>query len=117
MEPDDCIFCKIARGNTDTEITNESNNFIAIRDKNPKAEGHTLIIPKQHYVTILDIPNRLGEEMLAFIKEIASDLLEKKHGDGFNIIMNNLEPAGQVVKHAHIHVIPRKEGDGMRSLA
>jgi histidine triad (HIT) family protein len=52
--------------------------------------------------------------MLKFAKQIASELLEKKLGDGFNIIMNNLEPAGQLVMHAHIHIIPRKEKDGIR---
>lgn len=117
MGSEDCIFCKIARGETQSEIVNESNNFIAIRDIEPKVEGHTLVIPKQHYVTLLDIPNRLGEEMLVFIKEVSSDLLEKKYGNGFNIIMNNLDPAGQLVKHAHVHVIPRKEDDGLRAIA
>ena len=52
-----------------------------------------------------------------FSKEIASKLLEEKKGDGFNLVMNNLEPAGQVVKHAHIHVIPRKEGDGLMMIS
>ena len=110
----DCIFCKIAKREVRTEIIKESNNFIAFRDENPVSEGHTLIIPKRHFVTLLDIPNKLGEEMLKFTKEIASDLLDQKLGDGFNIIMNNLEPAGQLVKHAHVHVIPRKDDDGIR---
>ncbi len=116
MENKDCIFCKIARGKIKAEIVKSSNNFIAIFDTKPAAEGHTLIIPKKHFVTLLDINNTLGEELLKFTKEIASSLLEEKYGDGFNIIMNNLEPAGQIVKHAHIHVIPRKEGDGLRMI-
>ncbi len=109
----DCIFCKIAKREVKSEVVKESNNFIAFRDSAPISEGHTLIIPKRHFVTLLDIPNKLGEEMLKFTKEIAGDLLDKKLGDGFNIIMNNLDCAGQFVKHAHIHVIPRKEGDGV----
>lgn len=113
MNEKDCVFCKIARKEIDANIVGESNNFIAVLDANPKAEGHTLIIPKKHFVTILDIPNKLGEEMLSFVKEIAFGILEKKQGDGFNIIMNNLEPAGQIVNHAHIHIIPRKEGDNL----
>ncbi|MEM4271626.1 MAG: HIT domain-containing protein [Candidatus Pacearchaeota archaeon] len=112
----ECIFCKIVRGNVKSEKVAESNSFIAIKDINPVAEGHLLVIPKQHFVTLLDIPNRLGEEMLEFLKKVSSDLLEKKLGDGFNIIMNNLECAGQFVMHAHIHVIPRKENDGIRFL-
>ena len=110
----DCIFCRIVRKELKTEILMESNSFIAIFDAKPKAKGHTLIIPKEHYVTVLDIPNRLGNELLEFTKKVCSFLLDKKYGDGFNLMMNNLEVAGQEVMHAHLHVIPRKEGDGLR---
>ncbi|MCU0642337.1 MAG: HIT domain-containing protein [archaeon] len=110
----DCLFCKIVRKEIKADIVKEGNSFIAIKDINPVEPGHVLVIPKQHYTTLLDIPDRLGEEMLKFAKQIASELLEKKLGDGFNIIMNNLEPAGQLVMHAHIHIIPRKEKDGIR---
>ena len=113
MKHEDCIFCKIAQDKKYERKIKESNNFFAILDIKPVSEGHTLIIPKKHFVTLLDLPNKLGEELLKFTKDVASDLLEKKKGDGFNIIMNNLEPAGQIVKHAHIHVIPRKENDGL----
>jgi histidine triad (HIT) family protein len=113
---DECIFCKIVKGEVKAEIVKTGNSFIAIKDINPVAQGHLLVIPKQHYGTLLDIPNNLAEELLKFIKEVSSEMLEKKLGDGFNIIMNNLEPAGQFVMHAHIHVIPRKENDGIRFL-
>ncbi len=112
-----CIFCKIAQRKIKTERIAESNKFIAILDANPKTKGHTLIISKKHFVTLLDIPNNLGEELLTFIKKVASKILDNKQGDGFNIIMNNLEPAGQVVKHVHIHILPRKEGDGLRMIS
>ena len=113
MEDENCIFCKIVKGKIKSQKVMETDNFFAFLDANPRAEGHILVVPKRHFVTLLDIPDKLGEEMLNFIKKIASDLLDKKKGDGFNIIMNNLECAGQAVKHAHIHVVPRKEGDGM----
>jgi histidine triad (HIT) family protein len=113
-EKSECIFCKIARGEIKAKFEKESNNFFAIRDMHPLSEGHTLIIPKRHFVTLLDIQDKLGEELLHFTKEVASDLMDKRLGDGFNVIMNNLEPAGQAVMHAHIHVVPRKEGDGIR---
>ena len=115
MKNEDCVFCKIVRGQIKSEIVKTSNNFIAIKDIHPKAEGHTLVIPKKHFVTLLDISSTLGNELLQFTKEVASELLDKKLGDGFNLIMNNLEPAGQIVKHAHIHIIPRKEDDSFRS--
>ena len=114
MKDKNCIFCKIARKEAKAQFISETNNFIAILDANPKSEGHALIIPKKHYVTLLDIPNTLAKEMLELIKLISSKILEKKQGDGFNVIMNNLAPAGQVVMHAHIHIIPRKESDGLR---
>jgi histidine triad (HIT) family protein len=112
----DCIFCKIARGEIKAEKILETNNFFAIRDAHPLVEGHTLVIPKKHFATLLDIPNTLGAEMLRAIKEVASGLMDKKLGDGFNILMNNLSVAGQVVMHAHVHVIPRKDGDGVKVL-
>jgi len=113
----DCIFCKIIQGKIPTEKIEETNNFIAIADANPKTEGHILIIPKKHFVTLLDIPDALGQELLQITKRISSSILEKKLGNGFNILMNNFESAGQVVKHAHIHIIPRKENDGINVLA
>ena len=114
MKNEDCVFCKIAKGEIKSDKILESDNFFAVYDMNPVSKGHALIIPKKHFVTLLDIPNKLGNELLEFTKKVASLLLDKKYGDGFNIIMNNLEPAGQLVMHAHIHVLPRKEKDGIR---
>lgn len=108
----DCIFCKIAKKEVSAEIIFEGNNFIAFKDTHPKVPGHLLVIPKKHFVTLLDIPNKLGNEMLEFIKKVSSKLMDDKLGDGFNLVMNNLEVAGQLVMHAHIHILPRKEGDG-----
>lgn len=117
MKSPECIFCKIAQGKIPAKKVAESNNFVAILDANPKTEGHTLIIPKKHFVTLLDIPNKLGEEFLKFTKDVAEHLMEKKKGDGFNLLMNNLEVAGQVVMHAHIHIIPRNDGDGLKIIS
>ncbi len=108
----DCIFCKIARGEIDTEKVLEGNSFIAFRDRDQKVEGHTLIVPKQHWVTWLDIPNTYGVELLEFSKKVINKLMDETNADGFNLVMNNLGAAGQVVSHAHLHVLPRKEGDG-----
>ena len=110
----DCVFCKIVMGKIKSDKFLESNSFLAIGDKNPKVNGHKLVIPKKHFVTLLDIPNKLGNEMLEFTKKVASKLMDDKLGDGFNVHMNNLQVAGQVVMHAHVHIIPRREGDNMR---
>ena len=109
-----CIFCDIIEGKMKGEVLRVSDRFIALKDISPAAPGHTLIIPKQHFVTLLDIPDSWGPELLSFTKAVASSFLDKKLGDGFNVVMNNLEPAGQVVMHAHLHLIPRKEGDGLQ---
>jgi len=114
---DECVFCKIVKKKKKAEFKAETNNFIAVLDAHPKAEGHTLIIPKKHYVTLLDIPNILSQELIELIKDISSKILETKQGDGFNVIMNNLPPAGQAVMHAHIHLIPRKDSDGLHMIA
>ncbi len=112
----DCIFCKIVRKEIKSDLIAESNSFVSILDKDQSIKGHALVIPKQHLVTLLDIPNKFGAEMLDFTKKIASDLMDKRYGDGFNLIMNNLSVAGQQVMHAHLHVIPRKDSDGLRFL-
>lgn len=116
MSNEDCIFCKIAKKEIKVNIIYEDDNFIAFPDANPRAEGHTLIITKKHYQTILDMPSTLGNEMLDAIKSIAIDLIKQGKAEGFNTIINSCEPAGQVVHHAHIHIIPRKKGDGLKIL-
>lgn len=77
MKSENCIFCKIVKNEIKAEKTAETNNFLAFLDANPRAKGHTLIIPKKHFVTILDIPTTLGQEMLQITKQVASQLLEK----------------------------------------
>jgi histidine triad (HIT) family protein len=116
MDQNECIFCKIARKEIKSDFVYESNSFIVIKDIHPVTPEHILVIPKSHYVTLLDIPARLGEELLDVLKKVSSLILDKKHGNGFNIVMNNLAPAGQIVQHAHIHIIPRNEGDGLKMI-
>lgn len=111
---ENCIFCKIAKGEIKSEKVYEDDNFIAIFDVKPIAEGHTLIIPKRHFKTLLDMPNSLGNELLEAVKETSLILMKKYNAEGFNIFMNNFEAAGQIVPHAHLHILPRKKGDGIK---
>lgn len=106
----ECIFCKIANKEIETEIIEESENFVAFPDANPKTEGHTLIVPKQHFHNLMDLPIDLSSEMIDMAKKVARERLDND-AEGFNLIMNNFEAAGQAVKHAHLHIIPRKKGD------
>lgn len=115
-EPEGCIFCKMASKEIKVPFAAETDNFFAILDIHPKAEGHTLVIPKKHFTTLLDLPDNLGSELLGIIKKISKKLMDEEKGTGFNVVMNNLESAGQLVKHAHIHIIPRKNGDGLKSI-
>lgn len=108
----DCIFCKIAKGKISSERIYENDNFFSVPDANPIAEGHTLIISKNHFDNILDLPNTLGRELLDCIKNTSIKIIQKYHADGFNIVNNNFESAGQVVNHFHVHIIPRKKDDG-----
>ena len=109
-----CVFCRMAKGEIKTNKIAESNNFFAVFDIKPKTNGHALVIPKKHFVTLLDIPNTLGNEMLEFTKRVADKLMDNGYGDGFNVLMNNLAVAGQFVMHAHLHILPRREGDNLR---
>jgi len=110
---EDCIFCKIGKGEIKSDFVYEDDNFFGVLDINPKAEGHTLIISKKHYKTLLDMPASLGIELIDAIKSVGLKLIKDGFGEGFNIIINNGEVAGQVVHHLHCHIIPRKKGDGM----
>tara|TARA_Y100000310_G_scaffold338398_1_gene427936 strand:- start:1306 stop:1692 length:387 start_codon:yes stop_codon:yes gene_type:complete len=116
VDEDDCIFCKIITGGIPSEKVYEDDNFIGILDINQVADGKTLLIPKKHYKTILDLPNSLGNEMLEAIKKISLKLIDEGKAEGINILVNTFKVAGQVVPHFHVHILPRKEGDGLKGL-
>ncbi len=110
----DCLFCKIANGEIPAKRIYENDNFFSILDANPVVGGHSLVISKKHFETVLDMPSSLGHELLDCIKKTALKLIEEKKASGFNVVSNNFELAGQIVKHVHFHIIPRKEGDGFK---
>jgi len=114
MVEEDCIFCKIAKGEIPSERILETDNFFAVKDINPKTKGHSLVISKKHYQTILDMPSSLLGEFLEAGKELALKLLKEENAEGFNLVINNYRVAGQLVPHAHLHVLPRKKDDGFR---
>lgn len=110
----DCIFCKIIKKEIAAEIILENEEFIVIKDIQPKTKGHSLVIPKQHYKTFLDIPEYLYKNLLETTRKTTEKLMKEEKAEGFNLIMNNFESAGQVVMHAHIHILPRKSGDNFK---
>lgn len=111
---EDCIFCKIVKGEIKSEKVYEEDNFLAVLDVNPETEGHTLVLPKKHFKTILDTPSSLGEEFLDAIKKTALQLIDKHKAEGFNVVFNTNKVAGQEVDHVHAHIMLRKSGDGMK---
>ncbi len=108
---DDCIFCKIAGGEVKSEKILETENFFAIKDINPKTKGHSLVISKRHYKTVLDMPASLLGEFLEAARDLAIELLKEEGAEGFNLVVNSYKVAGQLVPHVHIHILPRRKGD------
>lgn len=110
----ECVFCKIVKGEISTKIIYENDNFFSMLDQNQKHKGHSLVIPKKHFETVLDLPNTLGSELVECIKKTALILMKDYDSTGFNVLSNNFESAEQYVKHVHFHIFPRKEGDNVK---
>ena len=110
----DCIFCRIAAGELPAVRVLETPEVLAFLDIGPVNYGHTLVIPKAHYQNLLDLPEALWTEMGQVSRRVARALQAALHAQGFNLGMNNFEAAGQVVFHAHLHVIPRYPTDGLK---
>ncbi len=109
----DCIFCKIVAGVIPAAKVFEDKQTIAFLDIGPLAEGHLLLIPRAHYAQITDLPAELSAAMAAVLPRLASAVLAVTGAAGLNILQNNGRAAGQVVDHVHVHLIPRREGDGL----
>ena len=107
----DCIFCKIANGEIPSATLYEDEDFRVILDLGPASKGHALILPKAHAANIYEISDDMAAKAMILAKKMATKMTEALKCDGFNIVQNNGEPAGQTVFHFHMHLIPRYEGD------
>ncbi len=112
MMKDDCIFCKLANGVFPTNSIYEDDDFRVILDAGPATKGHALIIPKEHYANLYEIDENVAASAMKLAKKMAMHMTERLHCDGFNLVQNNGECAGQSVFHFHLHLIPRYENDG-----
>ncbi len=110
---EECIFCKIIRGELPCHKIYEDEKILAFLDINPISKGHTLIIPKEHYVDIFDIPKDLLKYISSISQKLSKNHMEKLKADGINILQSNKPAANQVIIHYHIHVIPRYNDDGI----
>ena len=106
-----CIFCKIANGEIPSATLYEDEDFRVILDLGPASKGHALILPKAHAANIYEISDDMAAEAMILAKKMTTKMTEVLKCDGFNIVQNNGEPAGQTVFHFHMHLIPRYEGD------
>lgn len=112
MRDDNCIFCKLANGDIPTNGIYEDDEFKVILDMAPATRGHALILPKDHYKNLYELPEEKTALAFKLAKKMACHMTKLLNADGFNIVQNNNEVAGQTVFHFHIHLIPRYLGDG-----
>ena len=113
MRDKDCIFCKIAAGEIPSATLYEDDDFRVILDLGPASKGHALILPKEHYRNLYDIDEQTLAKAASLAKKMVIKLTDVLGCDGYNVVQNNEEPAGQTVFHFHIHLIPRYKNDNV----
>ena len=113
MKDNDCIFCKIAAGEIPSATLYEDEDFRVILDLGPASKGHALIIPKEHYRNLYDIDEELASKAIVLAKKLVKKMTDVLGCDGYNIVQNNEEAAGQTVFHFHMHMIPRYKDDNV----
>lgn len=111
MKDENCIFCKLANGDIPTATLYEDDDFRVILDAGPASKGHALILPKEHYKNLYELDDEIAAKALVLAKKMITKLTDVLGCDGYNIVQNNGEVAGQTVFHFHIHLVPRYEGD------
>ena len=108
---ENCIFCKIAKGEIPSATLYEDEEFRVILDLGPANKGHALILPKAHYANIYELPDETVAHAMVLAKKIVTKMKDILKCDGYNIVQNNGEAAGQTVSHFHMHLIPRYKDD------
>lgn len=111
MKDNNCIFCKLANGEIPTNAIYEDDDFKVILDASPASKGHALILPKEHYANIYEIDDKVLAKASRLAKKIITHEKEILKCDGYNVVQNNGEVAGQTVFHYHMHLIPRYASD------
>lgn len=109
-----CAFCEIASGRAEAYIVYEDEGFLAFLDRRPVNPGHTLVVPRRHYATILEMPPSEVGELFKRVALIAPAIYRAMGADGLNILQTNGRAAWQSVFHVHAHIIPRRFGDSLR---
>ncbi|MHC4363722.1 MAG: HIT family protein, partial [Planctomycetota bacterium] len=106
MSENDCVFCRIVSGEIPVTKVYEDKVIVAFLDIGPVADGHTLVVPRQHYRQLHDCPAELLGQVCSRLGEIVRAVAAGTNSDGYNVLCNNGSAAGQLVEHLHFHVIP-----------
>ncbi len=109
---DGCLFCAIAAGESEASIVWQDDDLVAFLDIRPLFKGHTLLAPRRHVDTLLDLPAGLRDPFLAAAQRLAGAMVTGLGAQGSFVAMNNV--VSQSVPHLHCHVVPRTKGDGLR---
>jgi len=113
MGANDCVFCKMVAGQIPVTKIYEDEVVLSFLDIGPISDGHTLVIPKQHFEGLHDCPPQLLSQVVSRLGKIAKAIITAMYSDGYNLLCNNGRAAGQIVEHLHFHIIPRRTGDGV----
>src|SRR5690348_14825410 len=112
MDPAECVFCRIASGDMPAHVVYKDTETVAFLDNRPLFPGHVLLCPREHYETITDLPLELTGPIMTATQFLAKAVQAAVHADGTFIAINNR--VSQAVPHLHIHIVPRKRGDGLK---
>lgn len=107
-----CPFCDLIRGAAEVSICYEDADTLAFMDIQPVNDGHVLVVPRQHYESLSDVPRELGVHLYDVSMRLAPLIKKVFSAEGLNIVVNSGAAAGQDVFHFHVHIIPRRAGDG-----
>ena len=116
MKDMNCIFCKIINGDIPSTRIYEDDEFVIMLDIGPASFGHALLIPKEHYANLYEMPEELLSKAICLAKKWGEKMVKAFGADGLNLVQNNGLAAGQTVFHYHLHLIPRYEKDGVGEL-
>ncbi|MGN0335286.1 MAG: HIT family protein [Lachnospiraceae bacterium] len=116
MRDENCIFCKIINGEIPSTRLYEDEDFVIMLDIGPASPGHALLIPKEHYANLYEMPEELLKKAILLAGKWGEKLQKVMGADGLNLVQNNGVAAGQTVYHFHMHLIPRYNGDGVGEL-
>ena len=111
---EECLFCKIVKGELPSSKIYEDEDTLAFLDLFPVNKGHSLVISKEHYENIFDVPEESLSKISSVMKNVADAVKKGVNADGISIAQSNGKDAGQVIPHIHFHVMPRFKDDGLK---